>query len=73
MIKFTLTLWVCSFLSMPSMCLPPISYSQTYDSWYQCSMAAHKESLKLMPRLGYKYINDNAIATRYTCEPEELI
>ena len=55
------------------MCLPPISYPQTYDSWYECSMAAHKESLKLMPKLGYKYINDNAIATRYTCRPEELI
>jgi hypothetical protein len=73
MIKFTLTLWVCSFLSSPSMCLPPLSYPQPYDSWYECSMAAHKESLKLMPQLGYKYINDNEIATRYVCEPEELI
>ena len=55
------------------MCLPPVTYPQTYNSWYQCSLAAHKESLKLMPQLGYKYINDNKIATRYMCVPEDTI
>ena len=73
MIKFTLTIWVCSFLSMPSVCMPPAQSPILYDSWYQCSLAAHKESLKLMPQLGYKYINDNKIATRYMCVPEDTI
>jgi len=73
MIKFSLTLWVCSFLGTQSVCLPPIPYPITYDSWYQCSRAAHSESLKLISKMGYKYINDHKIAMRYTCRPVELI
>ena len=73
MIKFTLILWVCSFLGTVSVCLPPMPSPILYDSWYQCTRAAHAESLKLMPQLGYKYINDNKIATRYMCVPEDTI
>jgi len=73
MIKFNLTLWVCSFLSAQTTCLPPIPYPTTYDSWYQCSRAAHSESLKLISKMGYKYVNDNKIAMRYTCKLEESI
>ena len=60
-------------MSVPSVCLPPLSYSQTYDSWYQCSRAAHSESLKLISKMGYRYINNNKIAMRYTCKPDESI
>ena len=73
MIKFNLTLWVCSFLSAQTACLAPLSYPALYDSWYQCSKAAHLESLQLMSKMGYKYVNDNKIAMRYTCKPAELI
>ena len=73
MIKFSLTLWVCSFLSMPSVCMPPITSPVLYDSWYECSRAAHQESLKIYSKLGYKMINENQIATRYTCEQQNVI
>jgi len=73
MIKFTLTLWVCSFLGTPSVCLPPISYPHVYETWYHCSRAAHSESLLLLSKLGYSYVNDNKIAMRYVCQPEEII
>jgi len=73
MIKFSLTLWVCSFLSAQTTCLPPIPYPTLYDSWYQCSRAAHSESLKLISKMGYKYVNDNKLAMRYTCRLEESI
>ena len=66
MIKFTLIIWVCSFLGQ-NMCMAPIKSSTLYNSWYECSRAAHKESLKIYSKLGYKVINDGKIATRYTC------
>jgi len=40
-----------------------------YDSWYECARDAHKESQKLLAQAGYKYVNENRIATKYTCMP----
>jgi hypothetical protein len=67
MIKFTLIIWVCSFLQ-GEVCMPPIQSPIIYNSWYECSRAAHKESLLLMTRMGYKYINDNKVAMKYRCK-----
>ena len=67
MIKFTLTLWVCSFLGQ-NLCLPPIQPIILYDSWYECSRAAHQQSIKIYSKLGYKVVNENKLATRYTCQ-----
>ena len=73
MIKFTLTIWVCSFLSMPSVCMPPIESPKLYNSWYECSIAAHRESMKLYSKIGYKMMNEARLATRYTCKIDEII
>ena len=66
MIKFTLTIWVCSFLGQ-NLCMPPMQAPTLYDSWYECSLAAHQKSIKIYSNLGYKVVNDGKIATRYTC------
>jgi len=66
MIKFTLIIWVCSFLGQ-SVCMAPIESPILYNSWYECAREAHTQSIKIYSRLGYKYVNDNKIATRYTC------
>ena len=68
MAKFTLIIWVCSFLGGQQQCMPPIEFSEVFDSWYECSRAAHKESVKMLSKLGYKYVNDNEIATKYGCQ-----
>jgi hypothetical protein len=73
MIKFTLTIWVCSFLSSPSVCMPPLQVPALYDTWYECTRAAHKESLQLISTLGYKLVNDNQLATRYVCRADSSI
>ena len=73
MINFTLTLWVCSFLSAPSVCMPPIYSPQLYDSWYECSRAAHQQSLKIYSDIGYKIVNDARLSTRYMCVPQDII
>jgi len=66
MIKFTLMVWVCSFLGQ-NLCMAPITSPILYNSWYECNRAAHKKSLQILSKMGYKATNDNKIATRYTC------
>ena len=73
MVKFILIVWVCSFAANPTACLPPIEYSKQFDSWYECSRAAHKESSKMISKMGYKYINDNKIAMSYSCAEKDII
>ena len=72
MIKFTLIIWVCSFLS-GGVCMPPVQSPILYDSWYECSRAAHQESIKIYSKLGYKVVNENRLATRYTCRVADSI
>ena len=72
MIKFTLIIWVCSFLG-GQVCMPPIQSPVMYDSWYECSRAAHKESLKMISKLGYKTVNEAHIAMKYRCKQESSI
>jgi len=67
MIKFTLTIWVCSFLG-GQVCMPPIQSPIIHDSWYECARTAHKESLKMMSKFGYKMVNDDKIAIKYMCK-----
>ena len=66
MLKFTLTIWVCSFLQ-GQQCLPPIQSPILYNSWYECSRAAHQESVKIMSKLGYIVVNKDRIAMKYRC------
>ena len=72
MIKFTLIIWVCSFLGGQS-CMPPIQSPIMYDSWYECSRAAHQESLKIMANLGYRVVNRDKIAMKYQCKEVDTI
>ena len=65
--KFILTIWVCSFLGGQT-CMPPIQSPIMYDSWYECSRAAHQESLKIMSNFGYKVVNRDKIAMKYRCQ-----
>ena len=72
MIKFTLIIWVCSFLG-GQVCMPPIKSPVVYDSWYECSRAAHKESLKIMSKLGYTVVNKDQIGMKYRCKGSSSI
>ena len=63
-----LIIWVCSFLGSQSVCLPPVQYPKQLDSWYECSRTAHRESLIIISKMGFKYINDNKLAIKYSCK-----
>jgi len=64
--KYILILWVCSFLNGQE-CMAPVEHPVVYDSWYECSRTAHKESLALMTKMGYAYTNKHKIAMKYYC------
>jgi hypothetical protein len=66
MTKFVLMIWVCSFLGQ-NLCMTPIKYTVLYDSWYECSRAAHTQSKIILSKMGYKIVNDGKIGTRYVC------
>ena len=66
--KYILIIWVCSFLQ-GNACLAPIEYPTTYDSWYECSRDAHTESIKLLSKMGYAYVNKYEVGTKYNCRP----
>ena len=66
MIKFTLILWVCSFL-VGTQCMPPVTYPDVYDSWLECSKAAHVESIKLLKTFDPDFVNENQVGMKYTC------
>ena len=72
MTKFILMIWVCSFLG-GQQCLPPIESPTMYDSWYECSRAAHQESMKMMSKLGYRVVNKDQIAMKYRCKEASSI
>ena len=72
MIKFTLTIWVCSFLGGQK-CMPPIQSPVMYNSWYECSRAAHQETLKIISKLGYRVVNKDRIGMKYRCKEASSI
>ena len=53
--------------------MAPIQYPTLYSSWYECSRDAHVESVKMMSKMGYRYVNDKQIATKYTCKKVSAI
>ena len=65
--KFILTLWVCSFVGQNG-CLPPVESPKLYDSWYECSIDAHKESAKILQKMGYAKVNEYQVGMKYTCK-----
>tara|TARA_R110000751_G_scaffold286640_1_gene391169 strand:+ start:353 stop:514 length:162 start_codon:yes stop_codon:yes gene_type:complete len=51
--------------------MAPIEYPILYDSWYECSRAAHQESILIMAKMGYKNINQYQVGMKYNCKKVE--
>ena len=66
--KFILIIWVCSFLH-GNACFAPMEYPIVYNSWYECSRAAHLESGKLLAKMGYAHVNKYRLGIKYNCKP----
>ena len=68
--KYIMILWVCSFLNGPD-CSPPMTSKKIYDSWYECSQAAYAKSRQVITKLGYVYVNEHEVATKFTCKAQD--
>jgi hypothetical protein len=73
MVKFTLIIWVCSFLGAQPACMAPLKYPKLFDSWYECSKTGYREASLIVTKMGYKYVNDNKIAMNYSCREVSTI
>ena len=70
--KFVLIIWVCTFLH-ENACMKPIKYPKLFDSWYECSRTAHVESVKVLSKMGYAYVNKHQVGTKYSCVVEQSV
>ena len=70
--KYVLILWVCSFIEGNG-CLPPVESAKVFDTWYECSRAAHKESINILQKMGYANVNKYRVGTKYTCKPVQML
>jgi hypothetical protein len=53
--------------------MKPIKYPQVFNSWYECSRTAHVESIKILRKGGFAWVNKYEIGTKYSCIPEETV
>ena len=65
--KYVLILWVCSFIEGNG-CLPPVESEKVFDTWYECSRAAHKESINLIKAQPPGYVDENGIYVKFYCD-----
>ena len=70
--KYILIIWVCSFINNNG-CMPPMESPQTYDSWYECSMAANRESNAIIQKIGYADVNRYKVGTKYVCRLDQTL
>ena len=64
--KFILIITLCSFLE--NQCLPPIPIKAEYSSWKECTIAALKISKEIITEQEDTFVNDNKVATQFTCK-----
>ena len=48
--------------------MDPMVYPTVFNSWYECSRAAHKESISILQKMGYANVNKYQMATKYNCK-----
>ena len=47
--------------------MSPITYPTVYDSWLECSKAAHTESIKIIEASESDFLNKNKVGMKYMC------
>jgi hypothetical protein len=48
--------------------MAPITYPDIYDSWLECSKAAHLESIKLLENFDPDFVNMYEVGMKYVCK-----
>ena len=63
--KFILVISLCSFIN--NQCLPPAQVKGEYNSWKECTLAALEISTEILRLQEEDFVNNNKIATNFTC------
>jgi hypothetical protein len=53
--------------------MPPMESPRTYDSWYECSIAANRESKAILQKMGYADVNKYKVGTKYVCRLDQTL
>ena len=71
MIKFALILVVCT--AVYNDCDPPMRYEKLFNTWKECTVAGHEETLNLMKQQPAQYANENKIYIKFFCDEKNTI
>jgi len=63
--KVVLTIIMCSLLKVE--CLPPYTFSTTYNNFYDCMNAGYQKSLEKTQEIGRITINKELVYFRFSC------
>ncbi len=64
--KFILVISLCSFLE--NQCLPPAQIKAEFNSWKECTIAALEISKEIIIAQEDTFVNDNRVATQFSCK-----
>ena len=64
--KFTLVMQVCSFVL--GTCDIPMERSMPFNSYEQCAISGHLNSLQVIKELGPEFTNEYQTIVRHWCE-----
>jgi hypothetical protein len=64
-VKFTLIIFLFSFIN--NECLPPKEVKQLYNSWKECTFSALEISTEILRLQEEDFVNNNKVATKFTC------
>ena len=69
--KFILVMQICSFAL--GTCDVAMERAMPFNSYHECSMSGHLNSIKVMQDLGDEFTNENRTVVRHWCEQKTEI
>ena len=64
--KFILVITLCSFIE--NQCLPPAQIKAEFNSWKECTISALEISKEIIIAQEDTFVNDNKVATQFSCK-----
>ena len=64
--KFTLVMQICSFVL--GICDVPMERSMPFNSYEECAISGHLNSLQVIKELGPEFTNEHQTIVRHWCE-----
>ena len=66
MIKFILTVQLCSIVHMD--CMKEFQSNIVFDSYYECMISGHERSLDTLNNMGQQFVDRSKIVIKFSCQ-----